>query len=108
METRMMECRRHGLTEHVFYSGRYRCKKCYTWYNAEKRKRYKNILVENEQEIFKGWMFSSNPALSAMEHPVYDIWIVECKDKNESTTAPVPVVSAESEPDEVNTEDLED
>lgn len=39
-------CKRHGMTEHVFYSGRYRCKKCYTWYNAEKRKRYKNILVE--------------------------------------------------------------
>ena len=41
-----MECSKHGLTEHVFYSGRYRCKKCYTWYNAEKRKRFKKELVE--------------------------------------------------------------
>ena len=24
--------------------------------------------------IFKGWMFASNPAVSALEHPVYDIW----------------------------------
>lgn len=69
---------------------------------------YLTVREKEDQEIFKGWMFSSNPALSAMEHPVYDIWIVECKDKNESTTAPVPVVSAESEPDEVNTEELED
>ena len=46
MDVKMMECKRHGLTEHVFYSGRYRCKKCYTWYNAEKRKRFKKELIE--------------------------------------------------------------
>ena len=34
-------------------------------------------------EMFKGWMFSSNPALSSMEHPVYDIWIIGCE-KDES------------------------
>lgn len=31
--------------------------------------------------LFNGWMFSSNPALSCMEHPVYDIWVIECHDK---------------------------
>lgn len=36
-------------------------------------------LKDNEKkEIFKGWMFSSNPALSAMEHPIYDIWLLNC------------------------------
>lgn len=45
-ETKIIFCERHGLTEHVFYSGRFRCKKCYTYYNAEKRKRYKKELVE--------------------------------------------------------------
>ncbi len=29
---------------------------------------------------FRGWMFASSPALSAMEHPVYDIWVLDCKD----------------------------
>ncbi len=28
--------------------------------------------------VFSGWMFSSSPALSAMDHPVYDIWVVRC------------------------------
>ncbi|MBI1272739.1 MAG: DUF2155 domain-containing protein [Alphaproteobacteria bacterium] len=28
---------------------------------------------------FQGWMFASNPALSALEHPVYDIWLTSCK-----------------------------
>ena len=31
--------------------------------------------------VFKGWMFASSPALSAMEHPIYDIWVTGCKDK---------------------------
>ena len=38
-----------------------------------------NVAEKTGEQIFKGWMFSSNPALSAMEHPVYDIWVVECK-----------------------------
>ena len=28
--------------------------------------------------IFSNWMFASNPALSAMEHPIYDIWLSRC------------------------------
>lgn len=30
------------------------------------------------QEVFRGWMFASSPAVSAMEHPVYDIWVEGC------------------------------
>lgn len=29
--------------------------------------------------IFSGWMFASSPALSALEHPVYDVWVLECR-----------------------------
>ena len=29
--------------------------------------------------IFSGWMFSSSPAISALEHPVYDISLISCK-----------------------------
>ncbi len=29
--------------------------------------------------VFTGWMFASTPALSALEHPVYDVWVVDCK-----------------------------
>lgn len=27
---------------------------------------------------FSGWMFASNPALSALDHPVYDVWVLRC------------------------------
>lgn len=33
-------------------------------------------------EVFTGWMFSSNPALSAMEHATYDVWVIGCKNAN--------------------------
>ena len=32
--------------------------------------------------LFVGWMFASSPALSALEHPVYDVWVYDCLDKS--------------------------
>ena len=29
-------------------------------------------------ELFAGWMFASSPAISALEHPVYDVWVIDC------------------------------
>ena len=38
--------------------------------------------------LFRGWMFASSPALSAMEHPIYDIWVVDCADSAAKTSNP--------------------
>lgn len=37
---------------------------------------------------FSGWMFASSPALSAMEHPVYDLWVLDCTGTAEPEPAP--------------------
>ena len=29
--------------------------------------------------VFRGWVFASSPALSAVEHPVYDVWLLDCR-----------------------------
>jgi hypothetical protein len=29
-------------------------------------------------DLFSGWMFASSPAISALEHPVYDLWVIDC------------------------------
>jgi len=29
--------------------------------------------------VFSGWMFASSPAISALEHPVYDVWVLDCR-----------------------------
>lgn len=31
------------------------------------------------EKVFSGWMFASSPALSPLEHPVYDVWVKDCK-----------------------------
>lgn len=42
------------------------------------------------QKIFSGWMFASSPALNALEHAVYDVWVVSCKTAPTQPTAPAP------------------
>ncbi len=34
--------------------------------------------------LFSGWMFASSPALSALEHPVYDVWVIGCRRRSTS------------------------
>lgn len=33
---------------------------------------------EEPAQVFSGWMFASSPALNALEHPVYDVWLIDC------------------------------
>ena len=40
------------------------------------------------RRIFTGWMFADSPGLNAIEHPVYDIWLSDCK--MESSEVPPP------------------
>ncbi len=35
--------------------------------------------------VYRGWMFASSPALAAMEHPVYDVWVIDCKNASASS-----------------------
>jgi hypothetical protein len=37
-------------------------------------------------QLFSGWMFASSPALSALEHPVYDVWVVDCMNASNSSS----------------------
>ncbi len=45
---------------------------------------------ESSQSVFRGWMFASSPALSAMEHPVYDVWVVDCENRESSDASTSP------------------
>ena len=31
------------------------------------------------QRIFSGWMFADSPGLNAVDHPIYDVWLTDCK-----------------------------
>jgi hypothetical protein len=35
-------------------------------------------ITDSGAPLFKGWMIASSPALSALDHPRYDVWILHC------------------------------
>jgi len=40
----------------------------------------KDLTNENNDEVFvfNGWMFSSSPSIAPFDHPVYDVWLINC------------------------------
>lgn len=42
----------------------------------------------NTEHLFSGWMFASSPGLSALEHPVYDVWLKECLNPQDAVQPP--------------------
>ncbi len=37
-----------------------------------------------KEKVFSGWMFASSPALSALDHAVYDVWVLRCENSKAS------------------------
>jgi len=46
------------------------------------------------KRIFTGWMFAASPGLHAVEHPIYDVWLTDCK----GGATPAPVAEAQPPP----------
>ncbi len=42
------------------------------------------------KRIFTGWMFAASPGLHAVEHPIYDVWLTDCKGGKLPAVAEVP------------------
>lgn len=51
------------------------------------------------QRVFTGWMFADSPALNAIDHAVYDIWLIDCK---ASSDVPPPAKSGDAAPAAAN------
>ena len=49
------------------------------------------------RRIFTGWMFAASPGLHAVEHPIYDVWLTDCKG-GAQTVAEVPPPAAAAPP----------
>ena len=59
---------------------------------------YESRPGEEKSRLFSGWMFSSSPALSALEHPVYDVNLLECKGPPGALLPPPPAPSSPNPP----------
>jgi hypothetical protein len=58
------------------------------------------ITLQGEiKRIFTGWMFAATPGLHAIEHPIYDIWLADCKGPQQPAVAAAPeAVPAQQQP----------
>ncbi|QFY59882.1 DUF2155 domain-containing protein [Rhizobium grahamii] len=68
-------------------------KACYSRDQAEAQKidgfvEVDEITLDRKiRRIFTGWMFADSPGLNAVEHPIYDVWLKDCK-QNSDVPAP--------------------
>src|SRR5690606_14859995 len=79
---------------------------CYTRPPTETQRT--SVFVEVDQvslrgtvgRVFTGWMFADSPALNAIDHAVYDIWLIDCKQTSNvpPPDAPVPAQDAPAAP----------
>jgi hypothetical protein len=53
---------------------------------------------KNTRRIFSGWMFAASPGLNALDHPIYDIWLTDCKGTTQLIASP-PTTAATPEPE---------
>ena len=61
------------------------------------------ITLQGEvKRIFSGWMFAASPGLHGVEHPIYDIWLTDCKGGVEVTASPVNAQPDASKPPPAN------
>lgn len=58
---------------------------------------------QSEKRVFSGWMYASSPGLNGMQHPLYDVWVINCSNGAPNTpmaamssTAPVKVAAPDS------------
>ena len=50
------------------------------------------------KRIFTGWMFAASPGLHAVEHPIYDVWVTDCKGGQNPNVAEAPPDPAAKQP----------
>jgi len=57
--------------------------------------------------VFSGWMFASSPAISSMDHPIYDVWVLDCLEDtdNEAETVDDAAEGAEEKSEGQSGED---
>ena len=44
----------------------------------------KDNFQDEDKSIYKGWMISSSPDVTPLEHPIYDLWLLNCSNDKTS------------------------
>jgi hypothetical protein len=66
---------------------------CYSTPPAETPETAAFVQIEDHRpdqparRVFSGWMYASSPGLNAVEHPLYDVWVISCNNAPASAVA---------------------
>lgn len=80
------------------------CEKTPPWELPKETGAFVQVLVQGRGQgdfarIFSGWLFKNSPSLNVVEHPIYDVWVKDCKmsfagDTPPAEPAPAPARAA--------------
>lgn len=60
------------------------CEKTAPWEMPKETGAFVQVLVQGRgqqdfRKIFSGWLFKNSPSLNVVEHPIYDVWVKDCR-----------------------------
>ncbi len=57
------------------------------WEETSESAKNKDISIEDKESqwVYSGWMFASSPSMAYMDHPIYDVWVIDCLEKTDKT-----------------------
>lgn len=90
------------------------CERTAPWENPPESGAFVQVIVNQRvdasqerewQRVFSGWLFKNSPSLNVLEHPIYDVWVKECRmsfpgeeEASSGSAAPTPAPPAQSSP----------
>ncbi len=86
------------------------CERTLPWETQQETGAFVQVFVEEREradqslawhKVFSGWLFKNSPALSVVQHPVYDVWVKDCAMKfpgEEDSPAPAASPSSAAKP----------
>lgn len=85
------------------------CERTAPWEFPQQTGAFAQVFVNSPGEdegwakIFSGWLFRESPSLNVVEHPIYDVWVKDCRMSFEGE-APAPAASSTSAPNAAGTD----
>lgn len=79
------------------------CERTAPWENTPETGAFVQVIVQERPEaganlewhrIFSGWLFKNSPSLNVVEHPIYDVWVKDCKMSFPGEDGPAPGASS--------------
>ena len=75
------------------------CERTAPWEEPPETGAFVQVVIQDRRDadsdmqwrrVFSGWLFKNSPSLNVVEHPIYDVWVKDCKMSFPGEEAPAP------------------